>query len=234
MNNLEMFADTFQKTWVGLREQRKTYEKKVSAIEKYRGSAGYEREKKEAEKAYHDNVKSIQQQAYEELGGCLKAMRSKVASTTMDIPSPESLRLLEVLGMRENLSSDDLERAAETLKGSDTAMQVLSDLAARHGKIVPTDHKSHEQQRRDAYDALSGAVLGLCNWDGADGDTVRREWTQNRNPWGGGDRSQLNDYAFDAARVADFDGMEFEKSAMELSKQIVGERSTWEAVRDLG
>lgn len=234
MGNLEDFRDKFQSAWVGLRNQRTEYERKVEALEPYRGSAGYEREVKEAEEAYQKNVKSIQQQAESDLREVLRRMGEKVPAAKMDIPTEEHLRLLQVLSLREHLNSQDISLAAEALHESDSAMGTLQDLAARHGLIVPPSYKSHEEQRRAALDSLRSAVVGLTNWDGSDGDTVRQEWVRNRNPYGNGDPSKLNHHAFAAAQIADMKDMETRQASSTICREIVGDSLPWDAIASLG
>ncbi len=234
MSNLDDFSGKFQSVWCGLRNQRTEYERKVKALEPYRGSAGYEREVKEAEEAYQKNVKSIQQQGEADLGAILRRMSEKVPTAKMDVNTDEQVRLLQVLSMRERLSSQDVTLAAEALRDSDTAMGNLQDLAARHGLIVPPSYKSHEEQRRAALDSLRSAMVGLTSWDGSDGDTVRKEWVRNRNPYGNGDPSKLNQHAFAAAQIAEMEGMEVKRTAYSVCRELVGDSVPWEAVTSLG
>lgn len=233
MGNLREFTSKFQSTWVGLRKQRQEFEQKLASIEKYRGSAGYEREKKEATKTYVDNVRSIQGQAEDELGEVLRRMKERVPERKMDVPTPEQVRLLQVLSMRERLNAEDIDLATETLKESDTAMRTLADIAAKCHLMIPTSHKSKEEQRRIAFGALRDAVTGLVSWNGADGDEVRREYFRERSVYGGGDPSKANPHAFSAATIADVQGMEYERDHYGVIQDLVGDSVPWDAVSSL-
>lgn len=238
MSNLDDYSNVFQSTWVGLRDQRVAYEKRVEALSRYKGSKGYDKDMAEAEKAYNERVSAIQDDARSKFDAILKRMHDKVAAPKMDVPSDEQIRILQVLSMREHLDNSDIQLAAENLRESDTAMATLADIARRSGAIIPTSYKSKEQQRREAFDALREQMAGLVFWDGSDGTTVRREWAVNRNPLAGGDPSKIKPHTFTTAHIADMggadmQGMTYKKTTYELCRALVGDDVPWDAVSGL-
>lgn len=232
------FSSVFQSTWVGLRNQRVKYEDSVSKLEKYAGSAGYAKDVAEAEKTYRDAIESIQCDARRKFGSILERMHSSLEPVSMDVPSEEQIRCLQVLSMRDHLTTSDVLLAAESLKESDSAMATLSDLAQRSGLVIPAKYMSRGQQRRRAYEALRDSASGLVNWSGADGTSVRMEWVKNRNPMAGGDTSKLNPWTFTAAKIADMggadmEGMRYTRPTYELCRELVGDDVEWDAISAL-
>ncbi len=238
MSNLADYSSTFQSTWVGLRNQRVAYEKRMSALEKYRGSKGFERDAAEAERAYEDAVEAIRYDARRKFGSILEHMHSSLEPVSMDVPSEEQIRLLQALSMRAHLTTSDVLLAAESLKESNSAMATLQDLAKRDGLVVPAKYMSRGQQRRKAYEALRDSANGLLNWSGADGTSVRMEWVKNRNPMAGGDPSKLNPWTFTAAKIADMGGADMQgmthtRSMYELCRELVGDDVEWSEISAL-
>ena len=119
MSNLSDYSDVFQSAWVGLRKQREDYEKRMSTLEKYKGSKGYDKDVAEAEKTYRDNVKSIQDDTRDRINEVLRRMREKVAPVKMDVPTDEQIRILQMLTMREHLTNSDIQLAAEKTASAD-------------------------------------------------------------------------------------------------------------------
>lgn len=238
VSNLSDFSDVFQSTWVGLRNQRVKYEDSVSKLEKYAGSAGYAEDMAEVERTYRDAIEAIQYDARRKFGSILEHMHNCLEPVSMDVPSEEQIRCLQVLSMREHLTSSDVLLAAESLKESNSAMATLADLAKRDGLVVPAKFMSGGQQRRKAYEALRDSANGLLNWSGADGTSVRMEWVKNRNPMAGGDPSKLNPWTFTAAKIADMggadmQGMKFTRPTYELCRELVGDDVEWDAISSL-
>lgn len=239
VSNLSDYSDVFQSAWVGLRKQREDYEKRMSTLEKYKGSKGYDKDVAEAEKTYRDNVKSIQDDTRDKINQVLRRMREKVAPVKMDVPTDEQIRVLQMLSMREHLTNSDIQLAAENLRSSDSAMATLADIALRSGCVIPTSYKSAEEQRRDALDALTSAATGLVFWNGADSDTVRSEWSYNRSPYNpDADRSKLNPHTWETARVAelggaDMQGMTYKRTPYDICSKLVGDDVPWDAVQGL-
>ena len=238
MANLDDFSSVFQSTWVGLRNQRVKYEDSVSKLEKYRGSAGFEKDVAEAEKTYRDAIEAIQCDARCKFGSILERMHSSLEPVSMDVPSEEAVRVLQVLSMREHLTTSDVLLAAESLRGSDAALATLQDLAKRDGLVVPAKYMSKGEQRRKAFEALRDSANGLLNWSGADGTSVRMEWVKNRNPMAGGDPSKLNPWTFTAAKIADMggadmQGMRYTRPTYELCRELVGDDVQWSEISAL-
>lgn len=239
MTDLDAYSTCFQQSWVGLRNQRVEYEKRMEAVKKYAGSRGYDRDVAEAEKKYRDGIRAIQDDARDKLNAILGRMRAKVAPVTMDAPTDAHIRILAALGMREHLTNDDVKLAAVALRDSETAMGVLADLAMRSGSVMPSGYKSAEAQRRDAVDALTSAANGLCFWDGSDSDHVRSEWSLNRDPYNpDADPSKVNPHTWRTARVAemggdDMQGMTYARTTYELCRGLIDDDIPWDVVRDL-
>ena len=91
-----------------------------------------------------------------DLDSVLDAKRTAF-SKAMSAPDEKSLRLLQTLQMRKNLTAAEISATAEHLSGNLQALSVLSEIAATHGIAFPrlnTDFLSTEAEVRDAVRTL--------------------------------------------------------------------------------
>ena len=105
------------------------FDKKMQQLERYKGSAGYEKEKADAEKARDAVIKALQTEYRDKFNGILKGMRESATTRSMTPPTQEQLALLQALKMRDKISRDELEQAGRTLKESPVCLSVLQEIA---------------------------------------------------------------------------------------------------------
>ena len=113
----------------GLRGIWADFDKKMQQLERYKGSAGYEKEKAEAEKARDAAITALQTEYRDKFNGILKGMRESATTRSMTPPTQEQLALLQALKMRDKISRDELEQAGRTLKDSPVCLSVLQEIA---------------------------------------------------------------------------------------------------------
>ena len=244
MGNLERFSDAFQAAWCGIRRDRLEFERRMSNVERYSGSSGYEEDSKAAEKEYRERIEAQQADAREKLLPLLDAMRCKIKGGAYEAPSPEQVAMLQTLQMRgDALNNDDLERAASVLVGNDAAVAALAKIALDAGILqLPQPYTAGERARQRTFDMLRMAVDGLTHWDGRNADSVIGERMRERNVLSGGSGRVIK-HALDAGNVArlgggdTFDGygdMEYRKSSFDLVRSLVGDDVSWDdGPRDL-
>lgn len=105
------------------------YDKKMQRLEQYKGSAGYEKEKAEADKERDTAIKALQSEYRDKFNGILKGMRESATTRSMTPPTQDQLALLQALKMRDKISRDELEQAGRTLKDSPVCLSVLEEIA---------------------------------------------------------------------------------------------------------
>ena len=105
------------------------YDQKMLRLDQYKGSAGYEKEKAEAEKMRNDAIKALQDEYRGKFDGIIKGMRESATTRSMTPPTQEQLALLQALKLRDKISRDELEQAGRTLKDSPVCLSVLEEIA---------------------------------------------------------------------------------------------------------
>lgn len=134
MKNTERYHQAvlaFRRAVEGVNEKfRPQYER----LERFKDSEHYQEEKVALDKARSELLAEVRELAMKEFNEVCDAMKASYQSRPLSAPSDEQLRLLQALQMREKLGVDELRQAAVTLEGCPAALEVLRELAHKHGR----------------------------------------------------------------------------------------------------
>ena len=179
-------------TWDAYRREvhklRDAYETRKKQLERYADSAKGREDLEKAEKDFRDGLEALAASYRDKFDGITNAMAEAVKPGNMTPPSPEQLALLQMLDLRDNLSSEEIEAAVKTLGDNDAAIRTLGDIVTRKGKILPPSWKPFNIQQREAVKSIKNAVDSLLAWDGRTGQDVLSDYFSARNDYkyGGG------------------------------------------------
>ncbi|MCI9403498.1 MAG: hypothetical protein HFF04_07505 [Oscillospiraceae bacterium] len=133
MKNTERYYQAvlvFRQAVEGVNEKfRPQYER----LEQFKDSKHYQEEKETLDKARSELLAEVRELAMKELNEACDAMKAAYGSRPLSAPSDEQLRLLQTLQMREKLGVDELRQASVALEGCPAALEVLRELAHKHG-----------------------------------------------------------------------------------------------------
>ena len=133
LNRTEEFCRVAKAHRDGLKEIWSTYDKTLASLERYRGSAGYETDKKAAERTRDEAISRLRQTSIEQFDAVLGSMKEKVGGKAAVPPGEAELRLLQTLKLRNQISREEFEAAARALQDNAVALRALDDLAQTHG-----------------------------------------------------------------------------------------------------
>lgn len=188
MHNNMHLHDTWDAYRKEVRKLRDTYENRKKQLERYADSAKGREDLEKAEKDFRDGLATLAASYRPKFDGITNAMAEAVKPGNMTPPTPEQLALLQMLDLRDNLSSEEIESAVKTLGDNDAAIRTLGDIVTRKGKILPPSWKPFDIQQREAVKSIKGAVDSLLAWDGRTGQDVLSDYFAARNDfkYGGG------------------------------------------------
>lgn len=109
------------------------YRSKLKQLEAAKGSKYFEQETEKAAKEKEQALEELEAKTWPEVVEALKAMRERNGKRPLKAPTAEQLALLQALKLRENVTADELDKAANSLEGNETALFVLSDIARANG-----------------------------------------------------------------------------------------------------
>lgn len=100
-----------------------------------KGSQMYVDEMSKARKKREKTVSDAQFIARQEIRETLNAMAEKADKIKMKPPTEEQLRILQLLSMKEKLTTAELEGAANAMDGNATALSLVDELANKSGFV---------------------------------------------------------------------------------------------------
>lgn len=176
----EQFHQAVQQYHTQLREITRQYENEMKGLQRFEGSAGYEEDVKSAQAERDKSLLALRQELAPRLDSILDSMAKAAQAQPMIAPTTAQLALLQALRMREHLSRDDLECAANSMQSCPVALGVLRELAQKNGIVgmgltvaggtMDTDSALHtiDVLRRSCGKLLRGeSSYSTMNLDGA-------------------------------------------------------------------
>lgn len=100
-----------------------------------KGSQMYVDEMSKARKKREETVSGAQVIARQEIRETINAMAEKADKIKMQPPTEEQLRILQLLSMKEKLTTAELEGAANAMEGNATALSLVDELAKKSGVV---------------------------------------------------------------------------------------------------
>jgi len=168
MKNSEKYFNGVTGFIEDMAEINSKYEKAVKRLEPFKGSEGYNQEMQAVQAQRESDVRQMREIYLKQFRETAEKMREAVNCRPLVPPTPEQAALLNVLQMRQSLSRDELERAAQQMGGCSAALAVLDDLAQKH-KVpgVRFNWDATADDLRGKIDTLERAALKLIQ-EGAD------------------------------------------------------------------
>lgn len=188
MHNNMHLHDTWEAYRKQVRQLRDGYDTRMKQLERYADSEKGKQDMEKTEKDFRDNLAALADSYRGKFAAITDAMEKTVKPESMTPPSPEQLALLQMLDLRDNLDSDEIEAAIKTLGNNDAAIKTLGDIVTRKGKILPPSWKPFDVQQREAVTTIKRAVASLLMWDGRTGMEVLSDYqrAQHDYKWAGG------------------------------------------------
>lgn len=182
MNRTQEYYRIAQAHREALRAIWTAYNDTLTRIDRYKGSAGYEEDKREAEKARDAAIKAQAQVTAAAFDSVLSGMRERAGGVVAIPPTAEELRLLEALKLREvdtgkpgvkGLTREELTAAGRALQDNTIALHTLDSIAGKHGYYnmfinypAWSNTASAHQQRIAALTASAREIVRLTRPDG--------------------------------------------------------------------
>ena len=154
MGRLERYYQCVQEFCRERDELEGQYEERMEYLKGWEGSERYVREKKQIDAWKMEADDALYQRYFVRLDLIRGEMEKAIRAMPMTAPSQEQLNILSLLRMRQHLTRDDFQRAANDLQGCPAALAVLEELAQQHEVLVPGIHSAMGYSVRSALDTL--------------------------------------------------------------------------------
>jgi|GEM_PF-3364047 len=134
---------------------RAEYLAKLKPLETAKGSKYYDDTHKEADKARRAIVDEARAKAADTVSVMIESMRKANSVRAMAAPTDEQLRILQALKMREKVTLNELDAAANAMRGNGAGLAMVEEIARNSGVA----HRN--------YNALATAGLSIAEGERA-------------------------------------------------------------------
>ena len=135
ISNSDLFFSRAKQFQDSRKEIMDVYEEKMKNLEDARGSKFFVNESKKVEAEKDNALKSLKDEYREYFRISLDAMSKANYGRKMVAPTEEELRTLQLLKMKENISLEELDCAANTLENNSTCIEVLKEITRKQGYV---------------------------------------------------------------------------------------------------
>lgn len=160
MKNTELFYRKAKRFQDKRNEIDTKYEKDLQALEKYKGSSGYDEEVKEIRKKYEKDLQELIKESRPDFYTVLRSMSEKIEHRSIPAPSIDMINNLKLLEMKSHLTLEECSMIAESVKDNPIAVGVVSDIAFDK-KVVASLHHFDYLCPIMSNNAASDIVKGL-------------------------------------------------------------------------
>lgn len=136
-----------------------TYETRAAQLEDARGSKYFDDEMKKATETRDSALSALKGEYAEYFRISLDAMAKANGSRGMTPPTDEELRLVQLLKMKDSVTEQELDAAANTLKGNTTCLAILTEIAHKQGFL--RGYMSYSDSKEMPTDTAADTVKGL-------------------------------------------------------------------------
>lgn len=137
------------------------YEAGVRGLEKYRGSAGYEKDLKKLQEKHEKELSELQSKYSPSLQTILDGMRAAIGRRTMKAPTAEQVNLLSLLKLRRKVTADDTDRIAEAVKDCPLCIDLLQEIVSEHNLHRDYTSLCPEMSNETALSVVNGLQAGV-------------------------------------------------------------------------
>ena len=104
----------------------------------------------------------------------LRLMGEAISRRPMKAPTSDQVNLLNVLKLKKNVTTEELQRVAEAVKDCPVALSVVTDIARDHGIMRTFDHLSTEMSSQYAEGIVNNLKTGIEDFLANDTTRVSR------------------------------------------------------------
>lgn len=136
-----------------------SYDTRMKALERTKGSVYYTDECKKAAAAKEQNLTALKAEYWEYFNIAFKAMREANAGRSMTPPTEAELRTLQLLKMRDKPTEAELDAAAKTLKGNVMCLSILTEISHSAGYLK--SYEKYAETKEMSITTAEGTIDGL-------------------------------------------------------------------------
>lgn len=151
-------AKQFQDKRVEIVEE---YEKAFQALQRFKGSQGYEEDVESLQKKRDEALTALIEEYRPGFNTVFGGMMDAIGRRSVSAPTNDQINLLNLLKLKKNVTLEECQRIAESVKDNPIAVSVVTEIAHDHGILQGFDHLCPEMSSQRASDIVTGMRDGL-------------------------------------------------------------------------
>lgn len=142
-------------------ELTEAHDKKVTALERFKGSKGYEEDLKKENERFEAELTALRDEYRPGLLTVFGGMMDAIGRRSVSAPTNDQVNLLNVLKMKKKVTLEECQRTAEAVKDNPIAVSVVTEIAHDHGIMQSFDYLCPEMSSQKASDIVTGLKNSL-------------------------------------------------------------------------
>lgn len=145
-------------------EIESNYEKGLKALDRFKGSKGYEEELTKLKEKHEADLTALRDEYRPTFLTIFGGMLDAIGRRSVSAPTNDQINLLNVLKMKKKVTLEECQRTAEAVKDNPIAVSVVTEIAHDHGIMHSFDHLCPEMSSGRASEIVTNMKDGLEDW----------------------------------------------------------------------
>ena len=137
------------------------YEKNLKALERFKGSQGYEEDVKKLNEALEADLSGLRDEYFPGFITIFGGMVDAIGRRSVKAPTNEQLNLLQLLRMKKKVTLEELERTAEAVKDNPIAIGIITEISKENDFHRDFSSLCPEMSSETASELVKGMKSGL-------------------------------------------------------------------------
>lgn len=129
MSNVEWYYKTVMKYRECLNKINEKFDQQIESKKSYIGSAGYAADVEKIDGERTAEIAALRTECSKAFDACLASMQEHAQARPAVAPTDEQMRLVQLLKLKEHVSRDELEHAANSMGDCGLALSILEEIA---------------------------------------------------------------------------------------------------------
>ena len=174
IKNTDLFYRNLQK----FHDERKAilakHEKAVNNLEGYKGSKGYEEDRKTVDQERDEALSELRRTYSPKFNIAINAMREQIGKRSVKAPTNEQVNILNMLKLKKNPTQEECDRVAQSVSDNPMALSIVTEIAREAGYLGNYASLCPEISSQDALEGVDSIQKNLADFMTTDASRVSR------------------------------------------------------------
>lgn len=183
ITNTELFYTKMKQFQDRRLDMTEEHDKAVKALERWKGSKGYEEELKKINDKFEADLTALRGEYRPSFRIILGGMTDAIGRRSISAPTTDQVNLLNLLKLKKKVTLEECQRIAESVKDNPIAVSVVTEIAHDHGILQGFDHLCPEMSSQRAskiVTELKNTVEDFLQYDTTRASRLAKQYYEDR------------------------------------------------------